>query len=136
MKNYEIKKQGVCGVISFGVKNPEADTHRSLRETNHKYQYENNGNLESFTVPFEGGTCIILDIMNYINDRFKLEGVIGYAVGKNIEQIETTLGRVMSAAGAFQTAKEECEGTPIFDMAVGKLEKMMDSYDVANNQEE
>jgi len=135
MTHYTKRTNGTCGVISFGVKNPEVDVHNYLREMDLVYRHESNGLYESFQIPFEGGDIYVIDILDFMNDRLKMDGVIGYAVGRHQEGLETMLRKMMSAAGVVQAKNGAEEGTQVYDLASQKLDKLMQMHAASKKED-
>ncbi len=135
MEQTTIRKNGHCGVLAFGVRNPETNTSEYLREQGISYQHSCNPNLESFVIPYEDGDIYNIDVLNFLDDRFRMKGVVGYAYGKHQEELETVLNGLIVSAGAIpiDAGRISEEAGKIF---AKRLENTLNKYVAAREEKQ
>lgn len=130
-----MNKEGVYGLAKFGVISPEVNPTDFLNIVGVKYRYENNEGYQSILIPFEDGLVCSLDLVNYIDQRFKMNGTLCYGAGPHPEVTETMLGRMMNASGIIEINPERLHDH-LKNTAKTGLEHMVDAVIRARKQNE
>ena len=127
MDKFGIKKENLYGCVRFGVINPDTNTTQYFRNKDFAFTVENKGPIETYTIPCHE-SYFNIDICSFLDKRYNLRGVVGYAVGKRQEEVETDLGRLFDLAGVVPLADEFVEDSSVFKTAMRNLDVLLGQY--------